>query len=72
MYKIQTGKEKTMEAVQKIDLEGGKYIHYFNEKTGEQWAERHGEQWRDLSGDKLVLSLAQKIYELEKREGYEQ
>jgi len=58
-------------AIQKIELQDGKYTHILDEDNGGQKALRHGKRWRDLTGDGLVLALAQRIYELERREGYE-
>lgn len=34
---------------------------------GEFYATRHGERWRDLTGDKLILGLAQDLEEARER-----
>lgn len=47
-----------------ISLENGKYTYSFLH-NGVQLCYRHGEPWRDLTGDNLVLAMAQKIKELE-------
>lgn len=51
----------------KIELANGKYTYLFNEGTGVQECLRHGEPWRkeDLIGDNLILTMAQRIVELE-------
>ena len=46
-----------------VVLEDGKYA-ITGIETGHLEALRHGEPWRELTGDKLVLGLAQEIQEL--------
>jgi len=48
----------------RIELNSGKYTYIFNEQTGESKALRYGEEWQDLTGDSLVLSMAQEIERL--------
>lgn len=45
----------------------GKYEIVFDEKAGHLSAYRHGELWRDLVGDNMVLSMLQRIVELEEK-----
>lgn len=47
-----------------IELAGGKYTVQHDHGTNLK-ALRHGEPWRDLTGDGLVLAMAQRIEELE-------
>ncbi|AHK11189.1 hypothetical protein S14_77 [Shewanella sp. phage 1/4] len=58
---------KVEENKMKIDLCDGKYTYILDEVTGVQEVLRYGEPWRkdDLIGDNLVLSMAQRIVELE-------
>ncbi|BAS11817.1 hypothetical protein AHiyo8_01200 [Arthrobacter sp. Hiyo8] len=46
-----------------VVIENGKYA-VTGIETGRLEALRHGEPWRELTGDKLVLGLAQEIQEL--------
>ena len=62
--------EISLDMIQEISLDNGKYVIKFNEKTGVFVADRHGEEWRDLTGDGMVLALCQRIFKLERREGY--
>ena len=49
-----------------IVLAEGKYTVHIPEKPGDQfYAWRYGEYWRSLTGDGLVLAMAQRITELE-------
>ena len=48
----------------KIVLEDGKYTVLHENGTNLR-ALRHGEPWRELTGDGLVLAMAQRIEELE-------
>jgi hypothetical protein len=45
-------------------LDGGKYTVRHEHGTNLR-ADRHGQPWRDLSGDGLILAMAQRIEELE-------
>lgn len=45
----------------KRNFDGGKYTVTFDEQTGRLSALRNGEPWRDLAGDKLVLSMLQRV-----------
>ena len=47
-----------------IQICEGKY-RVFQQDGGKVFANRNGILWRDLTGDNLVLSLAQRIEELE-------
>ena len=49
----------------RIDLCDGKYTYCLED--GKQFALRYGEEWRDLTGDGFVLSMAQKIFDLEEQ-----
>jgi hypothetical protein len=51
----------------KPDIENGKYTIVVPENDG-MHALRHGEPWRSLTGDKMVLSMAQEIQALRERE----
>jgi hypothetical protein len=44
----------------RVDVEGGKYT-VIQDHNGELKALRYGQPWRNLSGDKLVLCLAQEL-----------
>lgn len=48
----------------RITLDDGKYVVLHNNGSDFR-ALRHGEPWRDLTGDGLVLAMAQRIQELE-------
>ncbi len=48
----------------KIDLNDGKYT-VIHENGVNLHALRHGKPWRDLPGDGLILSLVQRVEELE-------
>lgn len=50
-----------------IKLDDGKYEVVLDQtnNTFDFHALRHGEQWRHLTGDNLVLSMFQRIQELE-------
>lgn len=50
----------------KIVLENGKYT-VLHENGVNLRALRHGEAWRELTGDGLVLAMAQRIEELEEQ-----
>lgn len=49
----------------KIDLDDGKYTIIENLEKGKFEALRYSEEWRNLIGDNLILSLVNKIQELE-------
>lgn len=54
-----------------VSVDNGKYTIIMKE-NGSMEALRHGETWRDLTGDGMVLALAQEIEELrEKLKKYE-
>jgi hypothetical protein len=48
----------------RIELDG-KYTIIFEQQPFRFEALRYGQSWRDLTGDKLVLAMAQRIHELE-------
>lgn len=48
----------------RINLDGGKYA-VIHDNGADLRAERYGEPWRSLTGDGLVLALAQRVEELE-------
>lgn len=49
-----------------VSLENGKYT-VVQEPNGSVKALRYGEEWRDLTGDKLVLCLAQEVEALQEK-----
>ncbi len=51
--------------IEKIVLEDGKYTLIHHKKHGGITVLRYGETWRNETGDKLILSMFQKIRELE-------
>lgn len=51
----------------RIELEDCGYTIIFNEKNGTFRADRHGEPWRDLTGDNMVLCMAQEIERLREK-----
>lgn len=51
--------------IEKIELEDGKYTLLHHTKHGGLTVLRYGEVWRNETGDKLMLSMFQKIRELE-------
>lgn len=46
-----------------VSVEGGKYTVEMT-ADGCLYALRRGERWRELSGDKLILALAQELSDL--------
>lgn len=52
----------------RVEIEGGKYT-VIQLENGRVCALRHGEAWRELTGDNLVLCLAQEVEHLRKMEG---
>lgn len=46
-----------------IELGSGKYT-YIVHQNGKQEALRYGVPWRDLTGDGLILCMAEEIYRL--------
>lgn len=51
----------------KIDLSDDKYTIIEDLENGRFEALRYGEEWRNLIGDNLILSLVQKVQELEEQ-----
>lgn len=49
----------------KLNLDNGKYTIEEDLNNGKFHALRYGADWRDLIGDNLILSLVNKIQELE-------
>ena len=49
----------------RVETSDGKYTVILSEEKG-LYALRHSEHWRDLTGDKLILALAQEIEGLRK------
>ena len=49
----------------KISLENGKYEVIFNEKDGRLSVYRYGEFWSDETGNNLLLTMIQRIKDLE-------
>jgi hypothetical protein len=52
----------------RIELENKKYTVVLDD-DGDFYALRYGERWRELGGDKLILSMAQRIDELQEELG---
>ncbi len=48
-----------------IELEDGKYVYTFSDKTGAQTVTRNGEVWSNETGNNFLLAMAMKIEELE-------
>ncbi len=49
----------------KIELNEGKYVYTFSEKTGVQTVTRNCEVWANETGNNLLLAMAMKIEDLE-------
>ena len=47
-----------------IELEDGKYVYTFSNKTGAQIVTRNGEVWSNETGNNFLLAMAMKIEEL--------
>lgn len=58
-------KEKEIEVV---ELEDGKYTLLHHVKQGGLTVLRYGEPWRNETGDKLTMSLFQRILDLEAKD----